>query len=277
MRIEQVSLTPDLAKVWLAQNRVNRTLRTTWVEYLAGEMRRGNWQVNGDTFVFDKEGELVDGQHRAQAVIDAEYSYQATVVYDVSPDARLTIDDPRLRRFSDDLTMNGQANTVQQEALLRKINTWNGSHGFASKQDRVSRTALAELYPLYAKDIRKAIEEAHRFWRAPASQSILQFMIWLLHQYGPEDMVEKYFSILAIGSQDSKDATLVRLRNRLQALKDEPQTRGANKSPLTATMIYFMIRGWNSWVSGSVTQFSLPSGGLSDPYPVPLAVEKNSK
>ena len=95
-------------------------------------------------------------------------------------------------------------------------------------------------------------------------------MSWLLSESSSGEIVHEYFSILAIGSQHQKDDMLVRLRVKLEKLHEQ---KGNRKEPKTAAAIYYMITGWNYWVTQRTTNYQLPKGGLSDPYPVPIPVE----
>lgn len=81
MRAEIVIVTPLLAATWLSQNsKSQRTISAPTVEKYAADMRSGNWALTHQGICFNVQGVLVDGQHRLQAVIQAQTSVQMLVV-----------------------------------------------------------------------------------------------------------------------------------------------------------------------------------------------------
>ena len=69
-RIE--TITPAMAKEYLEHNMTNnRRLNTQTVNSYARIMKAGGWNVTHQGIAFDEDGELVDGQHRLQAIIVA--------------------------------------------------------------------------------------------------------------------------------------------------------------------------------------------------------------
>jgi hypothetical protein len=272
MKNETILLTPEIAAKLLESNKMNRKLRDYWVAYLAGEMAAGRWHINGVPIIVDEDGELVDGQHRCEAAILADYSFEVNLVTDVDPKTRLTIDDPMRRTFADDLVMNDHGpNANVKEALLRRILTWNKNHGFAAAKERVSRATLAEYFPLYSDQIDRAIRVTHKHYRQPLGNNVGAFMAWLLLEAADEKTVDYFFSVLSIGSQKPEDYMLVRLHDRIQALKAEVSFgwRGAGRSPY---MIWLCITAWNAWITGKSNQIlGFPRGRiLTDPFPQPV-------
>jgi len=68
---EIVSVTPNIARAWLARNTSNRKIQPDRVRLYAEAIRNGTWEVHGQGLTFSKEGVLLDGQHRLNAIIDA--------------------------------------------------------------------------------------------------------------------------------------------------------------------------------------------------------------
>ncbi|HEV8193129.1 MAG TPA: hypothetical protein VGP82_16835, partial [Ktedonobacterales bacterium] len=61
-------ITPALARELLKRNTNNRALRPAHVDMLRGTMQRGEWQVTHQGLAFADDGELLDGQHRLEAL-----------------------------------------------------------------------------------------------------------------------------------------------------------------------------------------------------------------
>lgn len=70
MKTERILVTPDLARRWLGQNTAaNRNLSQRTVEAYAADMSAGRWKLTHQGLAFNNTGELVDGQHRLQAIV----------------------------------------------------------------------------------------------------------------------------------------------------------------------------------------------------------------
>jgi hypothetical protein len=101
MKMELKTITPEWAAKTLAEkNTRNRPISRPHVEALANEIRRGAWQVNGDTIKLSPDGQLIDGQHRLAAVVKAGVSIQSFVVEGISFDVFHTIDTRLKRRIA---------------------------------------------------------------------------------------------------------------------------------------------------------------------------------
>lgn len=63
----------------------------------------GKWQYNGDTIKVAKSGDVLDGQHRLWACIEADRSIKTVVVYGIEKEAFATIDTLRKTRSGADI------------------------------------------------------------------------------------------------------------------------------------------------------------------------------
>lgn len=70
--VEWVAVTPAMAELWLRNNVKNRKLRQTTVDAYARDMRAGNWLQTHQGIAFGENDELLDGQHRLAAIVQAE-------------------------------------------------------------------------------------------------------------------------------------------------------------------------------------------------------------
>ena len=73
IRTETILVTPEMARRWLDSNtRSNRRPSAKTVDAYAREMAAGRWLVTHQGIAFNQAGELVDGQHRLLAIIEAD-------------------------------------------------------------------------------------------------------------------------------------------------------------------------------------------------------------
>lgn len=76
-----VNVTPIQAALWLERNHPsNRPVAWRRVEAFANDMRMGAWKLTHQGICFDAEGYLIDGQHRLQAVGQAQITVPMLVV-----------------------------------------------------------------------------------------------------------------------------------------------------------------------------------------------------
>ncbi len=79
-RSEIRSITPEQARKWLSLNsKSNRRISVRTVEAYAREMVAGRWQLTHQAIAFNQTGELVDGQHRLNAIVASGVTIKAYV------------------------------------------------------------------------------------------------------------------------------------------------------------------------------------------------------
>jgi len=103
---EVVTITPQVATMWLRANRHNRPIRRHHVAFLAGEITRGDWLVNGQAIIISPDEEVLDGQHRLLAIIESGMDIRSLVVYGIPRDAFRTIDTGAVRTGADALYLH---------------------------------------------------------------------------------------------------------------------------------------------------------------------------
>lgn len=102
------TITPMRAREYLDKyNRKNRHITESRVKLYAGKMLSGQWRLNGEALIFDSNGDLISGQHRLLACIEANVSFTTCVTRGVSPDVRATIDGGKPRSPGDNIAMLG--------------------------------------------------------------------------------------------------------------------------------------------------------------------------
>lgn len=104
---EIVDLTPEKAMELLEHNTHNRPLSDVHVQRIARQIIHDKWRFNGDTIKVAINGDVLDGQHRLWAIIEAKRAVKTVIVYKIERDAFATIDTVRrLRTGGDVLALN---------------------------------------------------------------------------------------------------------------------------------------------------------------------------
>ena len=106
-------VTPEVAKTMLAKNTNNyRKINSKVVDQYASDMKHGRWVDNGETIVFDEDGNLKNGQHRLTAIVRSGVSLMLTVVSGV--DRNINNYDQHFKRtLSQFMTAEGLPSTLR--------------------------------------------------------------------------------------------------------------------------------------------------------------------
>lgn len=114
------TITPAKAKRILEkQNAGNRKLRRQVVNRYVYDITHGNWKEDGSPIRFNGDGTLIDGQHRLNAVIEANRSIKSVVIKGIPSNAKSVIDTGAKRSFSDVLHYMGHKDKNQLAAIIR--------------------------------------------------------------------------------------------------------------------------------------------------------------
>jgi hypothetical protein len=146
-----------LAEKYLAKNIKNRPLRESHVNDLVQAILRGNWKPGSDCIVFDRAGNMLNGQHRLTAVIQANQikpgiSIECMVRRNASSEEAFALDQGYVRKASDIINMHGGFGRLNDEqAAALKLVLANGSSKTASS--RLSALVLTDAVKKYRKSI----------------------------------------------------------------------------------------------------------------------------
>lgn len=97
IRIRTVFVTPEQARAWLTQNTDNRTKRAAHIKNMARIMRGGNWRYTHQGIAFSREGRLIDGQHRLEALVQADTPQKMLVCENVDAATFAVLDQQKMR------------------------------------------------------------------------------------------------------------------------------------------------------------------------------------
>lgn len=113
-------ITPEVAKCYLEHNEGNRILNKGQVAFFAKMMQEGTWQVNGEAIVFDKNGRLVNGQHRLSACLYANVPFETMVIRGVEEETFYTFDTGKVRTSGDVLKIGNVMYGTMIAAIINK-------------------------------------------------------------------------------------------------------------------------------------------------------------
>jgi acylphosphatase len=149
-------ITPVKAAIMLKSNPNNRNLTHSHVAFLAMQMMKGDWTENGQSIVMDFHNNIVDGQHRLNAIVQSGKSIPMLVVRGVNPQTMNTIDTGRSRNASDVFTLNGVKNANTISSVTRMVMVWEAekAHNLAggARWKDGAQPSNDDIYNRYLKD-----------------------------------------------------------------------------------------------------------------------------
>lgn len=131
--VELAVITPEQARTMLSKNSAkNRSIRKSWVNTLAYALETGNWTIPGniDAIVFDDKGELINGQHRLSAIVQAGIPAPLYITFGVESDAYKYMDNGAKRVLADAITSENAKRVASIATVTNAIE--NGSAPIAS-------------------------------------------------------------------------------------------------------------------------------------------------
>jgi hypothetical protein len=129
-----VQIDPETAMVWLRRNKLNRKVSQTAVARYARDMAAGNFPYTHQGIAFDKNGQLLDGQHRLHAIIQSGCTIPMQVTVNMPPEVRIAIDQGKSRTVADVATLKtstpieSKMSAVAMRMLAStNANSWSGT------------------------------------------------------------------------------------------------------------------------------------------------------
>jgi len=241
---EIVTITPAEATSWLRCNEHNRPVRKNHVNFLANEIKSGNWQINGQAIVIADNEQVLDGQHRLLAIIEAGMPIKTLVVYGITPEAFSTIDTGAVRSSADALYLHfnehgigivkAVATSVPWLKQIEKGALRTGGHSKISNHEVI----------IYAKDHPSLFQRAERLQSYPKDNRPLSLGVGTaLYEYfarRDEERAEKFFQDLYTGENlERNDVEFI-----LRAAFQKDAQRITSKFPISVK-VRMTIKAWN--------------------------------
>jgi hypothetical protein len=261
IRPERIS--PDQARRYLAANTSNRNIRRELVKVYARDMAEGRWKDNGETIKFSKDGVLIDGQHRLEAVVQANVTISMVVVRGLNADVQATIDAGAKRTAGDALKLRGEMYGRTLAAVARRCLIWEASdrkdmdpsHRSVSHQEVIDYVAA---HP----DLQNATDFAqHITGSRPAPLSVMGFSYWALAQISQDD-ADLFFEGLTTGVNLTPGNPVLALRNRLLDVRYRRYSAQDDREKVA-----LIFKGWNFFRAGRPVQ--ILKFMKSESFPIP--------
>lgn len=218
MQTKIVTINAELAVSYLSKNMVNRTLSPNRVNQYADSLRRGDWQLNGESIKFNEKGEMIDGQHRLSAIIKSGVPMTTLVIFDV-PDDVSVLDRGRNRNLTDSLIIEGMPKSVANNTTVAMAKLFytiqssgrNPSDSFVREWLEKNQEDIEEIYAIGSKS---GSGKTKSYRLLVKNAPMLLAMYFANKVEVPITELVKFSEVIATGFYDSrKETSAIVLRN----------------------------------------------------------------
>lgn len=260
--MKHVTVTPEMAQQWAARNTRNRPVRYSRVTRFARDMAAGNWKLNGQTITIAGDGEIIDGQHRLYACIQAGVPFETFVVTGLPHEVQDTVDTGAARSMADQFTLHGEPHGPVLAAVTRMAFLWlhgmRGGKGYGDKRGDPSHPEMLALLGAEPR-LREAAAWADKARQAfrPVKPSVYG-VAWLLFHGSDHLAAGVFLDGVTTGADLGRAHPALTFRNRMQAAKDSRERMS------TWEQLGYMITAWNAFREDrSLTRLQAPRGGFT--------------
>ena len=246
---EYVSVTVDMAYDFLHRTAIqNRDITQATVHKYARKIIDNRWKVTGETLKFDKDGNLLDGQHRLWGFIETGLESAVFLcMYNIPPESQRFMDNPKVRTSANTLEMEGYLNARTVSATSRMLNEWEqgimpGSNQWRVALDNDQTLTYAQANP----DVTVSVEAVLGTpgLKALGKPATIAFAHTVTHRLNPT-IAKDFWKRRANAEYDSPSDPVMRIREKLIVAKSQPHHLHS-KTAIAA----YIFKAWNATVRG---------------------------
>jgi hypothetical protein len=256
-------ITPEYAAFILDNLNSNpRKLRRDKAAQYAADMSAGNWPPGMGVIGFDRDGYLVDGQHRFAACVMSGVSFRTLVARGVTQQAVDNADRGFKRGVADILKGKGEQNVTILQAALNMCCRWDYANPLSNF---VPTWPQLEQYLVENPDIREAVTKCQVCVRPPLSirGSVVGPLTFRARRIDAE-AADAFLQRVHTGVGLVEDDPVLRLREQFLSRRVTAYGRPSREHDLA-----LMIKAWNAYIVGRpLRQLKWNRGGIrQEPFP----------
>ncbi|MDR3515057.1 MAG: hypothetical protein P4M00_04515 [Azospirillaceae bacterium] len=277
----------EVAQALRARNENNRNLRVVAKERYRRDILAGDFEsLNGETIKIAKDGRLLDGQHRVEAIIEADRRLPFLVMQGLDANVFQVLDRGRRRAFSEIAAAEGVSSAVTVASAVRMLwflQQWERDQTAVRrlKDYQPSNRELAETFAAHPEIATATrLNYALRPLLAPSAATVLEYLIVRDDAAKGSEFLKK----LSLGDELAANNPILVVRNLLFELqlekdraprtarktaKDSPLLRAEARYPLEYRQLGLALRAYGFWKAGkTATKRSLRwLGTASERFP----------
>ena len=236
-------VTPRMCTAWLNRNTNNRPLNQRHVNILTRTMMKGDWDMNGESLKFDEDKNVLDGQHRMWACIEANVSFKTMVIHGLPRGSFDTIDTGRIRAGHDVLAMRGEKDVLLLNGILKHVGRYHAGQMLST--GKITNKEVENLLEQYPKTRDMAHTLGRAAWRVRWCAPSIIGSCWFLASRKHKADADTFFNGLIFGAELSTGSPILALRNKfidIHAHKGQHLT--------TPAKMEMIVNTWNAFRSG---------------------------
>ena len=263
MKLRNVKLTPELAKEWLGtMPDYQRSSNARVVAEYAKDMAEGRWVTGtADAFRFNKQGQMIDGQHRCLAVIESGVAIDIVVAEGLDDEVYLVLDKGRKRTVADVIGgKNANARAAISKSLIALSNgiplaSVVGGN-LSSKSNPISATEAAEV-AIAQEDLVLKILDCYMLLKAASSGRFSAPVATCLAAYAVEmtDSLETFKSFCEDVAKPPQERQMICTMVREKAA-NFVISKGKGKNSMIFALYAIAFKNWVYGTTPKVIQTS---------------------
>ena len=263
--IELTFITPDLASAMLRHNTRNRKMRARGLDRMVRSMTNGLWMFTHQGIAFDWHGDLLDGQHRLQAIVRSGIGQWMIVVSGLDPLVMPVIDGVQKRSASDALRWAGFTNANDLAAMAKIVISFDGGVMKTSTSARLLDVPAEEILGWVEANsdaATDAVSVTRRIYDAKyptPSLAALAAAVFIITRISPLGAAS-FFGDMANLAMRGKGDPLFTLYGRLA---NAGMRAGGREHLGGASLLHLYFRTWNAYCQGEPLT-ALKVGRVSD-------------
>lgn len=249
MRLSVELINKERALELLNTMPTNRNVKKANLNKLISVLQNNEWDAeNGEVIKINKEGQLIDGQHRLMAVVKTNKAVNMAIMYGCGSNAMKTIDTGATRSINDVLKLNNVKSYVKVPFVIQSESVINkGKTIRYTNQETKYKTPLSvlDVYLSNKMIIDETTTQATRFYANLKLLSPSQVVAYYnIFKKIDEESANEFFEQLS--SFNITNTQIMLLKQKLIA--DKTTTLRKLSSTEKEAML---IKTWNAFMQGS--------------------------
>ena len=243
MKFEHIEISPAGAAQMLQDTDIkNRKISMDRVRLYARDMMTGNWHDNGEPIQIDTDGNVVNGQHRLNAIVMANVPVMMTVVSDIPKCDAMIYDKGRGRSTTDTMRISGIS---CDKGFASGIKAYLCGEDIGPKTvGRISDMEVVKYFAAASRDLQAVYKAVNSGARNPISRKNAVFAAaYAAFRCGFDNIakITRFFTVVNTGFMESEfEKPAIYLRNYIlrDFLKYSKEARGAPLLSVATQALY---------------------------------------
>ncbi|MFJ4794050.1 hypothetical protein [Kitasatospora purpeofusca] len=204
---EVTEVTPEKCSDWMEKRTCNRVpLKRSNIDKFRTILRGGQFRTTHQGFALDWHGCLIDGQHRAAAIIDTGMTVTAQVTYNLDPETFAAIDGGRVRTAGDfvaQITEMKQSNSNVYAAALKVLANRDACHHWTRwTSGRLTAEQLQDLVSRWPVEEERIVRMVAKGKQCHASATGLVVAYKIITESWPSHVADLFFDGIGEASRE---------------------------------------------------------------------------